>query len=330
MGHREHGRMAPWPHCFDSFIRARKMSTRRKVTGIVIGCGNHKGGVSKSTSATYIAAALGERNLKVLIVDCDPSAGATQIYGIEGKSFAGTSELVLRDNPDPVALAVSDGLPRNVSIIPARTELSDVRNYISKFQDPAGLLSRGLSHAREHWDVIIIDTPPNAQDHLTISAYLNADWFLLAAFPDMMAIRGLNEALADIADARRMRNPNLEVLGVVVNGVDARTKTWHEVNEVIGNSFPGRAFSTIISRAQAVSDATKVGKTLFQIPKFKRHPVVMQYRQLAAEIHSRITNRAAFLEGGADAIPKIRAVGVPDAPPETEVAEEAIDAAVNG
>src|SRR5262245_9900857 len=83
--------------------------------GIIIGCGNHKGGVSKSTSATYLAAALGERGLSVLVVDCDPSAGATRIFGIDGKSFAGTYEFVLRDDePDPVKLAVSDGLPRNV------------------------------------------------------------------------------------------------------------------------------------------------------------------------------------------------------------------------
>lgn len=278
--------------------------------GIVIGCGNHKGGVSKSSSATYLAAALGERKLKVLIVDCDPSGGATRIFGIDGKSFAGTFEFVVRDNPDPVALAVSDGLPRNVSIIPARTELSEVRNYTSKFIDVGSLLKRGLDEARKHYDVIFIDTPPNAQDLLTVSTYLNSDWYLLAAFPDMLSIHGLNEALADIADARRTRNPHLEVLGVVVNAVDARTRTWQEVNEVIAHSFPGRAFTTVISRAQAVSDATKVGKTLFQIPKFRRHGVVTQYRQLAAEVHARITNREAFLAGGSDAIPKLEPLGV--------------------
>jgi hypothetical protein len=125
------------------------------------------------------------------------------------------------------------------------------------------------------------------------------------------------EGVADIADARRNDNPHLEVLGVVVNAVDARTKTWHEVNQLIHINFPGRAFSTVISRAQAVSDATKVGKTLFQIPKFRRHPVVIQYRQLAAEVHARITNREAFLQGGFDAIPRLVALGPPDAVPES-------------
>src|SRR5262245_15832740 len=98
------------------------MAGKTERAGVVIGCGNHKGGVSKSTSAAYISAALGERGLKVLIIDCDPSAGASRIFGIDGKSFAGTFELILRDEPDPVGLAVSDGLPKNVHIIPARTE----------------------------------------------------------------------------------------------------------------------------------------------------------------------------------------------------------------
>jgi chromosome partitioning protein len=307
------------------------MTNTAQRLGVVIGCGNHKGGVSKSSSCTYLAAALGERKLRILIVDCDPSGGATRIYGIDGKSFAGTFEFVVRDNPDPVALAVAEGLPKNVSIIPARTELSEVRNYVSKFLDVGSLLKRGLDEARQHYDVIFIDTPPNAQDLLTVSTYLNANWYLLAAFPDMLSIHGLNEALSDIADARRTRNPNLEVLGVVVNAVDARTKTWHEVNEVIAQSFPGRAFTTIISRAQAVSDATKIGKTLFQIPKFRRHAVVTQYRQLAAEVHARITNRDAFLQGGAEAIPKFEVIGAPAAAAsEATELDETEDLAANG
>ena len=297
--------------------------------GVVIGVGNHKGGVSKSSSATYLASALGERKLKVLIVDCDPSGGATHIFGLDGKSFAGTFELVVREAPDPVSIAVSDGLPRNVSIIPGRTELAELKQYVSKFADLRSLLRRGLDAARKHYDVIVLDTPPNAQDLLTVSAYLNADWFLLAAFADMLSIHGLNEGLADIADARRNGNPDLEVLGIVVNAVDARTKTWHEVNQLIQVNFPGRAFSTVISRAQAVSDATKVGKTLFQIPKFRRHTVVMQYRQIAAEIHARITNREAFLKGGADAIPRLEALGTLAPAPETGTAGEATDVAVN-
>ena len=145
-----------------------------------------------------------------------------------------------------------------MSIIPGRTELAELKQYVSKFVDLRSLLKRGLDAARKHYDVIVLDTPPNAQDLLTVSAYLNADWFLLAAFADMLSIHGLNEGLADIADARRNGNPNLEVLGIVVNAVDARTKTWHEVNQLIQVNFPdGVRYRDFARRRSA---ATKVGR----------------------------------------------------------------------
>lgn len=275
----------------------------KKPLGIVIGVGNHKGGVAKSTLSCHLAASLGERKLRTLIIDCDPGAGSTRIFGIDGKSFAGTFELVVGDNADPVDLAVSEGLPRNVEIIPARAELNEVRKYLSKFVDYKNILSPGIDAARAHYDVIICDTAPNAEDMLLVSTYLNADWVLLSAFADVLSMHGLNESLADIADARAKRNPKLELLGVIVNAVDGRTKAWHEVNDLIAGHFPGREFSTVISRTEAIPQAFKASKTLFQIKKHRRHPVLAQYRTIAAEVHARIANREAFVTGGKDALP---------------------------
>jgi len=292
------------------------MNDRR--LGIVIGCGNHKGGVAKSTLSCNLAVGLGERKLKTLIVDCDPGAGATKIFGIDGKSFAGTFELVVGKDADPVELAVRHGLPRNVEIIPARQELNEVSRYLSKFEDYKDVLSGGIDRAREHYDVIICDTAPNAEDVLLVSTYLNADWFLLSAFADVLSMHGLNESLADIADARAKRNPELELLGVVVNAVDGRTKAWREVNDLITLHFPGREFSTVISRTEAMPQAFKAGKTLFQVKKHRAHAVLAQYRTIAAEVHARITNREAFIAGGKSDIPWLDPVG----PVELDVARK--------
>lgn len=282
-------------------LLGKEMNEKR--LGIVIGCGNHKGGVAKSTLSCNLAAALGERRLTVLIIDCDPGAGATRIFGIDGKSFAGTFELVVGKDADPVELAVSDGLPRNVAIIPARAELNELRKYLSKFKDYKNLLSRGIDRARQHYDVIICDTAPNAEDVLLVSMYLNADWVLLSAFADALSMHGVNESLADIADARAERNTRLELLGVIVNAVDGRTKAWREINDLIASHFPGRDFSSVISRAEAIPEAFKSGKTLFQVRKHRAHPVLAQYRTIAAEVHARITHREEFITGGKAAIP---------------------------
>lgn len=306
----------------------------RKPLGIVIGIANHKGGVAKSTLSCHLAAALGERKLRVLIIDCDPGAGSTRIFGINGKSFAGTFELVVGEDANPVELAVRAGLPRNVELIPARAELNEIRKYLSKFVDYKNILSRGVDAARAHYDVIICDTAPNAEDMLLVSTYLNADWVLLSAFADVLSMHGLNESLADIADARAKRNTNLELLGVIVNAVDGRTKAWHEVNDLIARHFAGREFSTVISRTEAIPQAFKSGKTLFQIKKHRRHPVLAQYRMIAAEIHARITNREDFVRGGRSALPNFapmhpELVETTPAAEETEIAAMQAEAVVN-
>src|SRR6266568_2885683 len=101
------------------------MGEGEKRQGIVIGVGNQKGGVGKSTNTVHIAAALGEKGFKVLIIDLDPSAGATKHLGIPPEGFLGTLEL-LTTAETPRTLAISEGMPPNVHLIPARTELAEL------------------------------------------------------------------------------------------------------------------------------------------------------------------------------------------------------------
>jgi chromosome partitioning protein len=268
---------------------------KEKTTGIVIGIGNQKGGVGKTTNTVHLAAAFGERGYKVLVIDADPAAGATKHLGISQKSQSGTFELVTRRDSNPLSLAVKEGMPKNVSVIPSRTELAEVESYVSKYIDRTDFFREPLRKARLIYDLILIDTGPSARFLTTVSTYVAADWFLLSALPHALSVFGLNEALADIADVRANRNPNLEILGVVITGVDGRTKSWREVDALIKEHFPTRAFNTLISRAEAFVKASNKGKTLFQMRPMKADKVIEQYRELTTEIEWRIQNREQFL-----------------------------------
>lgn len=293
-----HDPMQAWFHGLMGPFSGRKKFMARERKGVVVGVGNQKGGVGKTTTTVHVAAALGELGYKVLCIDADPAAGTTKHLGIPEKSFAGTFELITRVDSDPASLAVEDGMPKNVSVIPSRTELSEVETYVSKFVDTKDLFRQPLDKARALYDVILIDTPPSARFPTTVSTYVAAEWFLLSAFPHALAIYGLNEALADIADVRAQRNPELEILGVVITGVDGRTKGWREIDGLIKDNMPGRAFNTLISRAEVVVKASEKGKTVFQMRQFQNHKVVEQYRELTREIEWRIMNREEFLAGG--------------------------------
>src|SRR6516225_5717509 len=100
----------------------------------VIAVGNQKGGVGKTTNTVHIAAALGERGYKSLIIDLDPAAGATKHLGVPVQSFAGTLEL-LTTSETSETLAITEEMPRGVHLVPSRTQLSELDTLLSKFVD---------------------------------------------------------------------------------------------------------------------------------------------------------------------------------------------------
>jgi chromosome partitioning protein len=263
----------------------------------VIAVGNQKGGVGKTTVTVHVAAALGRAGRSCLIIDLDPAAGATKHLGVPQNSFAGTLELFTTDE-NVESLAVTERMPEGVHLIPARTQLSEIDNVVSKYVDRTRILERPLAEARAKYDYVFLDTAPTAAFTTTVAAYSAADWFLLTAFPHPLSMGGLTEAFRDIADARKHRNPQLEVLGIVFANVDRRTHRLRaNLEAVVSQSLPGRKFATSISQSIVIPDLSGSGITIFQEPKLHNHHVAREFSQLAAEIEHRVRHREQFLSG---------------------------------
>ena len=266
-------------------------------TGVVIAVGNQKGGVGKTTNTVHIAAALGLFGFRSLIIDLDPSAGATKHLGVMENAYAGTLELLA--GFDTVApLAISDDMPIGVDLIPSRPQLAELDATLNRFVDRTRILEKPLAEARNLYHYIFLDTSPHPADVTTLAAYASADWFLLSAFPHYLSVAGLQEAFRNIADARRHRNPLMEILGVVFCCVDERaTRIRQELDTALRNAIPGRCFETGISQSIALQQCAGRGQTLFQSPHFRTHKTSPQYLRLALEIEHRVTHRSLFLSG---------------------------------
>jgi len=278
----------------------------------VIAVGNQKGGVGKSTLSVHLATALGETGKKCLLWDLDMNRGATLQLGLPVEMPILGSFEILTGAEDPLEVVVRPGdiegieLPQNVELIPARRNLEGIDAVLSmkyKFGNPKDILRPLVDGLRGEYDYIFLDTAPNLTVP-TVAAYKAADYFLLSAIPEPLAIEGLNDALADIATVRDQGNPSLRLIGVVLSAIKGRnTRIQRELIAYVQETFDKgpdpyiKSYSTLIAETTYICESQKLGKTMFQL--YPAHKVTDQFRELANELEARLN----ALEGIGDLAP---------------------------
>ena len=265
----------------------------------VIAIGNQKGGVGKTTNTVHLARALVDRGSKVLVWDLDMNSGATKHFGIPLDAFMGTFEVLIGDE-EPLNVVVTNqeegvNLPDNLHVITSRRKLEAIDETLAakdKFMARTDVLLEPIAQLRGRYDYILLDTAPNATAP-TVASYKAADWFILSAIPDPFAIDGLRDAMLDIQAVQRRGNPRLRILGVLLGGVDERTRLARTLADYVEQAFKANPqdaasirFKTIINRSTVIPEAQKEGRTIFEtVPN---HKVTEQYRQVATEIDERV------------------------------------------
>lgn len=187
-----------------------------------IAIGNHKGGSGKTAATVNLAAALAEREHRVLVVDLDPQANASRRLGVgSGEPKLTTSEVVKSGEPGAAADAiVSSGWPgiyaERVHVVPARF---DLENRISEAAviGAAGRLRRALASTDEDYDVTLIDCPPSL-GHLTQLGLVAAEAALCTVEPEYDSVEGAVRYRDFItANAAELGNAELRLLGYIVS-----------------------------------------------------------------------------------------------------------------
>ena len=221
---------------------------------------NQKGGVGKTTTALNIAAGLGRKGQRVLLVDLDPQANATSAAGVDGSGIPGVYQMLMGLEPPPDCLVpVPD---EQLTLVPASTGLAGAEVELVPLMARERKLATALETLRERFDWILIDCPPSL-GLLTINALTAADSVLIPVQCEYMALEGLTRLLETLELVRRNLNPSLEILGVVLTMFDPRTRLAQQVVDEVRSHFKEQAFTTVIPRAVRLSEAPSHGKSIF-------------------------------------------------------------------
>jgi chromosome partitioning protein len=255
----------------------------------VIAVANQKGGVGKTTTTANLGAALALRGRRVLLVDLDPQGNLTSAFGLEKDVQQTVAESLLdRRVPLPV-VSVANGTTsdmttaQHLSVVPAAVGLASAEAQLMNKLGRELRLRDQLLNVHEHYDYIMIDTPPSL-GVLTINALVAASKVIIpteARFFSLQGLQMLEESIEEIL----YLNPSLEVLGILLSKMDRRLKEERQVAEYLRSRWGVRVFITEIGTNSKILEAGSAGTSVFHYSGAEK--AVDTYLALADEVLTR-------------------------------------------
>ncbi|HMH48265.1 MAG TPA: ParA family protein [Solirubrobacteraceae bacterium] len=236
---------------------------------------SQKGGTGKTTAVRTLTDAFRRSGLRTLAVDLDPQGNLSDYF----------------DVPPDVDPTIADVLSGRASaaqaihedLIPANLTLAEAELMLGGKMGRELTLRRALATVPEEYELILIDCPPSL-GLLTVNALVAADRALITAEAQYFALQGVEQAMEVVELARDGLNPELSLLGVLLNLADMRTVHSREALASLKERFGEQVFDTVVRASIAYAESAERARSILDY----RPDLGADYLDLAGELLERL------------------------------------------
>ena len=216
---------------------------------------SQKGGTGKTTTVRTLTDVFRSVGLKVLTVDLDPQGNLSDYLDVDPEAsptiaevLAGTAKIKDADHG---------------GIVPANLSLAETELMLGGKMGRELTLKKALRTLKDTYDLVMIDCPP-ALGLLTVNALVASDHALLSAEAQYFSLQGVEQALEVIELARETLNPNLELLGILLNIADMRTRHSREAFESLREHFGEKLLEPPIRQSIAYAESAEKAVSILE------------------------------------------------------------------
>lgn len=242
-------------------------------TSVII---NIKGGVGKTTTTVNMAAILADRGRRVLVIDADPQANATDFYGYHDpektvdQTLAQLLDLDAPGRSDCAEDYILETPVPGVSLLPGSLDLINadiasirddrvasvkgIRDLLQSLNEAAWIEHGVPEEGCDAFDHVLIDCPPSFTA-ASVAAIFAADDVIIPVQADLFSVIGLTTLIKQIESVRRIQ-PRLRVAGALIT-------MWHNSPACVQGEAALRG-SGIPIFEQTIRRSDKVTESIFE------------------------------------------------------------------
>ena len=138
-----------------------------------------------------------------------------------------------------------------------------------------------LESVKKKYNYIIIDTPPTL-GLITLNSLVAADKILIPIQASYLSLEGTDDLLETIEKVKKVTNPELEIIGVIITMHDKRTNISKDAVARIKKVFGRKVFRTIVSKSVKLEESPAYKESIFTFAPYSVG--ANQYKKIAEEI----------------------------------------------
>lgn len=244
--------------------KKRKLRKAKTVT-----FANFKGGTGKTTNCAMIGYILAKKGYRVLVLDQDPQANATDLYlktnaRLYPDSKVGIEKTLMAAVAEGDLTQIVTNITDNLYLLPSYADYSTLPLFLEKmypddFMARTKSLSNLLTSLKTEFDFILIDVPPTLSIY-TDTALMASDYTVIVLQTQERSLVGAESFIKYLQELIDNYNADLDILGILPvllkNNAAVDMNTLDNAKEKFGEE---NIFSTIVKNMERLKRYDMIG-----------------------------------------------------------------------